>query len=453
MSNRAPWPRKTVFFIDPIEASSYPVTETGYALLYRSWLRSTQGEGTVYAVYPDTELRSTISQGRPVWTVDAHLVEHFSASPYEHFRSQRQSYDAAADVGSARCHHEAAAQPLALADADVIVFRQESGPEDQRTRLLRALEAVEDDVLVYLSPRLALDPESSSKVLPTLIAPDCVPASFATTACAGTPTAKVEAALRFVREALGSPDTFIAKPTNADNGVGITCCGQSPIATRTRRDPRATLTELMAKHGDFIVQEYLPSVRAPRGISSAALRDVPVDRRDFGEIRFLLIDGVIPRTPDGQRIQVARRVPTDASLVADSGISYATTLSVRECEFLEHVGREYVKRGIHFGGGDLIRTPDPARPFLFTDAARSVCGHAVVTGALNGAPYLIVDQVLDSIERRLVRRQLESGERSRPAAPRMPPRKSEALGSLDTSVQRCGPSEHHRPRESARRDQ
>jgi hypothetical protein len=88
-------------------------------------------------------------------------------------------------------------------------------------------------------------------------------------------------------------------------------------------------------------------------------------------------------------------------LVADSGISYATKLSSRELEFLAQLGPLYRSWGIYFGGGDLIRTPDPDRPFVFTDAARSVCGHAVVTGALNNEPYLIIDQILDSIDRHL----------------------------------------------------
>jgi hypothetical protein len=94
-------------------------------------------------------------------------------------------------------------------------------------------------------------------------------------------------------------------------------------------------------------------------------------------------------------------VPSATSLIADSGISYPTTLSPAEYGFLERLGPVYRRMGIYFGGGDLIRTADPARPFVFTDAARSVCGHAVVTGALNGDPYLIVDQILDSIDRHI----------------------------------------------------
>jgi hypothetical protein len=111
-----------------------------------------------------------------------------------------------------------------------------------------------------------------------------------------------------------------------------------------------------------------------------------------------LIDGELPRLPDGELCRVARRVPNDDSLIADSGVSYPTTLSAAEIAFLTRVGALYRQWGINFGGGDLIRTPDPARPFVFTDAAQSVCGHAVVTGALNGEPYLIVDRILDSID-------------------------------------------------------
>ena len=407
MANRNPRHRRTVFFIDPIEASSYPVTETGYALLYRAWVRAQEDGGTVYTVYPDTRVEATTVRGRPTWTVDAHRVEHFSRSPYEHFRSQRDHYDAASDVGSERCHRESAAEPMPLTDADVIIFRQESGAFDDRARLLTTLQTVEDDVLVHLSPRLALDPAFGSKVLPAQIAPDRVPASFDTRGTTEGIEGKIDAALRFVDRTLGAPDTFIAKPARGDNGVGITACGRSPIAGRADVEPRPALEGLLRAHGDLIVQAYVPSVRAPSDVDP---RHAPRDRRDFGEIRFLLIDGTIPRTRDGRRIDVARRVPTETSLVADSGISYPTSLSSEECDFLAHVGREYLRRGISFGGGDLIRTPDPDRPFFFTDAARSVCGHAVVTGALNGEPYLIVDQVLDSIERQVIRRRVEAFE-------------------------------------------
>ena len=149
------------------------------------------------------------------------------------------------------------------------------------------------------------------------------------------------------------------------------------------------------------MQEYLPSVRRPSDLRNTPLDQVPLDRRDFGEIRFVVVDGRVPRTADDTPILVARRVPSDDSIVADSGISHPTALSAEELAFVEKLGRRYVELGIHFGGGDLIRTADPERPFLFTDAAQSVCGHAVVTGALNGDPYLIIDRVLHSIDRRI----------------------------------------------------
>jgi len=50
MSPRA---HRLLFFIDPIESSSYPVTETGYALLYRAFLRARASGGEVYVAYPD----------------------------------------------------------------------------------------------------------------------------------------------------------------------------------------------------------------------------------------------------------------------------------------------------------------------------------------------------------------------------------------------------------------
>ena len=400
--------RKTLFFIDPIEASSYPVTETGYGMLYRAWARAEQDGGEVYAVYPNAELHSLSGRGSPGYAVDAHRIEYFAASPYEHFKSQRRSYDAGSDVGSQPCHRQSSARAIELTDADVIVFRQETGPVSMRRQMLKALAAIEDRVLVYLSPTLALDPRYSSKVLPAQIAPERVPLSFETQAVKGDIAAKVEQAMRFVQGELRAPPTFIAKPIFGDNGIGITACGRSPIEGGRDVDAHGAVTHLLQTHGDLIIQEYIPSIRAPADIAAGDLHQVSEDRRDFGEIRFLLIDGTIPRTRDGRRIQVARRVPTASSLVADSGISYGTTLSREECDFLAQVGREYLRRNIYFGGGDLIRTPHPNRPFVFTDAARSVCGHAVVTGALNGEPYLIVDQVLDSIERQLIRRTASS---------------------------------------------
>ena len=123
---------------------------------------------------------------------------------------------------------------------------------------------------------------------------------------------------------------------------------------------------------DLVVQEYVPSVRSPLP-RDAALADVPRDRRDFGEVRFLLIDGEVPRDAAGEPYLVARRVPREGSLVADSSISHPTSLSAAELAFLRRLGPVYKRLGIHFGGGDLIRTPDPARPFVFTDAARSPC--------------------------------------------------------------------------------
>jgi hypothetical protein len=201
---------------------------------------------------------------------------------------------------------------------------------------------------------------------------------------------------------LGSPDTVIVKPLATNNGVGIRVLGRDPRGGPIRHaaDDRAVLADMMGAHGELVVQEYVGSVRAPDDLT-VPLAAVPLDRRDFGEVRFLLIDGKLPSSADGRRCVFARRVPVADSLVADSGISHPTTLSAREQAFVEEVGQHYLRWGIYFGGGDLIRTPDPARPFVFTDAARSVCGHAVVTGALNGQPYLIVDQILDSIERRI----------------------------------------------------
>ena len=414
-----PTARRLVFFIDPISASSYPVTETGYALLHRAWARAQADGDVIYVVYPDTWLslpddadhvRSGQRRGP---TVLAHRIEGFDEVPYAFFRSQKESYRADADIGSPCCHREAAATELCLTDVDAIVFRQEVD-SGQRRQLLEALAQVEDQVLVYLSPKLALEPRYGSKVLPHQIAPSAVPKTFDTASVSGE-RRKISAAVSFFRDDLAPSETAIVKPRLGDNGEGITVVGRCPLTGNALEDPQVHLRKLVARYGDVVVQEYVPSVRTPEDLHGTSLQDVSMDRRDFGEIRFILIDGTIPRTRDGRRIVVARRVPTASSLVADSGISYPTTLSEPEHRFLDHVGREYMKRGIFFGGGDLIRTPNPERPFVFTDAARSVCGHAVVTGALNGEPYLIVDLVLDSIERHLIQRDT-TGSYSRAAA-------------------------------------
>ena len=396
--------RRVVFFIDPIELSSYPVTETGYALLYRAWLRAVQDGDSVFVVYPNTRLSyqktALMPEGTPV--VLAHRIEKFDAEPYEHFLKQTSNYDAHAHVGSNRCHREAPASELYLDRVDVVVFRQEID-QGQREMLLRALLTVEHRVLVYLSPSLALDSRLSSKALPGRLAPRVVPKTF-DTCSVYNPDTKAAAAISFIETELAQPETVIVKPRNGDNGLGITVLGRCPLTSeRLTEDWLGEIEAAITRFGDIVVQEYVSSVRRPDDLRDTLLKDVPHERNDFGEIRFILIDGTIPRTRDGRRIAVARRVPTDNSLVADSGISYATRLSEAEEDFLAELGHEYLKLGIFFGGGDLIRTPDPHRPFLFTDAARSVCGHAVVTGALNGEPYLIVDQVLDSIERHTVR--------------------------------------------------
>lgn len=387
--------KRWVFFIDHIEDSSYPVTETGYAMLYRAWRRARASGGKVYVVYPETSL--AWDAGTPI--VSAHPVLGFSSVPYRHYRSQQDRYDASADVGSSPCHAEGAAIPFRLSEADVVVFRQESGP--RRTALLVALGEVESRVPIYLSPRLALSKDFGSKVLPARIAPDRVPHSWTTTSTPGSTSAKVAGALAFFHRVLGDPDTAIVKPAHGDNGIGITTLGRSPLTGEADQDPALVLSEMIDIYEDVIVQEYLPSVRAPEKLTLHAGADLPPERRDFGELRFILIDGQVPRDALGRPIRFARRVPTGESLLADSGISHPTTLSEEELSFLEEVGEAYRRWGIHFGGGDLIRTPDPARPFVFTDAAQSVCGHAVVTGALNGDAYLIVDKVLDSIESRV----------------------------------------------------
>lgn len=392
---------KLLFLIDRIEDSSYPVTETGYALMYRAWMRALSGSGEIYVAYPDSPWTLS-NQGELI--ISAHRVVSFSAAPYAFYRSQREAYAADTDVGSERCHVEHEARPLLANACDAVIWRQETGAPEASRALLQALTRVERDTLVYLSPWLALDPRFASKVLPRRVDARLTPRTYLTTDEPNTlGDAKAEAARAFVFEDLGAPETVIAKPVYGNNGVGIHVLGRHPIsgATHLALDDLDSYNKLLAQYGELVIQEYIPSVRSPFGQDPAVLADVPRERCDFGEIRFLLIDGEVPRDHEGKPCLVARRVPSDTSLVADSGISHATQLSAAELTFLEALGPLYRSWGIFFGGGDLIRTPDPERPFVFTDAARSVCGHAVVTGALNGEPYLIVDQVLDSIDRHM----------------------------------------------------
>ena len=422
-------PRRYVFFIDRIEDSSYPVSETGYALVHRAWLRAQADGGEVYVVYPDAELhaRSVRGRGQGELRVRAQRIESFHTTPYQHYRSQREAYRPQEHVGSRRCHREAPPRELLLRTADAVIWRQETGTPERMRETLQLLETIEPQTELYLSPRLALDPRFGSKLLPSLIDPRFIPRSFYTHSLShATPDDKAVAALAFVRDALGDPETAVVKPLDTNNGIGITLLGHDPrsaglgrlakygMGKRAKHD-RYTLSRMLEQFGDLVVQEYIPSIRAPFDPQLTPLASVPVDRRDFGEVRFLVIDGELPVTRSGAPCLFARRVPAPDSLVADSGVSHGTELSTREQAFVRHVGQQYLRWGIYFGGGDLIRTPDPERPFVFTDAARSVCGHAVVTGALNGEPYMIVDQILDSIERRVLER---AGARlaTRPAA-------------------------------------
>ena len=405
-------PRRYVFFIDRIEDSSYPVTETGYALVHRAWLRAQADGGEVFVVYPDAELhaRSVRGRGQGELRVRAQRVESFQTAPYQHYRSQRDGYRAQEHVGSRRCHRESAARELLLRTADAVIWRQETGTPERTRETLQRLQTIEEETVLYLSPRLALDPQFGSKLLPSVIDPRFVPHTFYThdVSDAGLEE-KADLALAFVRQTLGDPETAVVKPLDTNNGVGITLLGRDPRSAKNghskrAKDDRHVLGRMLARYGDLVVQEYVPSIRAPFDPNVIPLASVPPDRRDFGEVRFLLIDGELPVTRSGAPCSFARRVPAAESLVADSGVSYGTELSTREQAFVKYVGQQYLRWGIYFGGGDLIRTPDPERPFVFTDAARSVCGHAVVTGALNGDPYLIVDQILDSIERRVIER-------------------------------------------------
>ncbi|MBX2812578.1 MAG: hypothetical protein KTR25_12240 [Myxococcales bacterium] len=407
MSNRI-----LLVFLDPIEACSYPVTESGYALLHRLWHRCGRTQDTIYVAYPHDHI--TMHSGHLV--IKARPLIDFSPSPYHYYQEQRSEYDSHRDLGSQACHVEGAPVDLLLSQVNAILWRQELGdPYLQREKLM-AIASLRESTLLFLDPALLLSPEFSSKALPNLLAPQCVPVSFCTRTVDGSIADKAEAALDFVQHRLGDPQTTILKPFSGDNGLGITFLGQDP---RHVLDPPLksfskirVITELLQQHQDIIVQEYIPSIRAPaNGIATPT---------QFGEVRFLLIDGQIPTRNDGKPLIFAHRSPTPNSLMADSGISQPTYLTSQEMLFLEDIGKSYRQMGIHFGGGDLIRTPDPERPFVFTDAARAVCGHLVVTGALNNQPYLIVDQVLDCFERCFSRHQSHQSVRMQPTTPAQP---------------------------------
>jgi len=298
--------------------------------------------------------------------------------------------------------------------------------------LLRALRAVEPDTLVYPSVRLALDPRFASKVIPDGVERRFRPQSFSTGWCPAEASARERAvaAVQFVHESLQTSSTVIAKRLHAHEDDEVHVMGYHPISRRRecKIDDLSAWTSLIQQYGDMVVQEYVPSVRAPDHEPGFVLSKVPHYRRDFGEVRFLLIDGQVPRDEAGFPYLVARSVPTGDSLRADSGVSYPTSLSAAELAFLATLGPLYRRWGIHFGGGDLIRTGDAERPLVFVDAARSVCGHAVVMGALNGEPYAIVDQVLDSVSRQV---EVHRNERSLAPASTNVSRSAESL-STDT---------------------
>ena len=381
---------KIVLFLDPIECCSYPVTETGYGLLYRLWQRAKQAE--IWLVYPESTIKKESHSNQ--LSVTAHRLLGFDAEPYRYYAEQKTTYDCNRDLGSCPCHRQTTGtQTISLNDSDIIVWRQEQAVQTQN---LEKLILLEDDVLLFHNPRLLLESQYSSKNIPRLINSAYCPVTYHTTDEINQ-TQKIHSALAFIDQNLSQCETIVVKPIFGDNGHGITLLGYNPVTQEfiAREDYGDLLAKFFSKHGDFVVQEYISTVRLPKTYNSPA--DTTPNDLGFGEVRFILINGQLPKNPDGTPIVFARRTPTPDSFVADSGISYPTYLTKQETLFLEEVGQYYKEHQIHFGGGDLIRTNDPKRPFVFTDAARAVCGHAIVTGGLNKAPYLIIDQVIDCL--------------------------------------------------------
>lgn len=102
---------RSLFLIDRIEESSYPVTETGYALTYRAFLRAAASGGEVYVAYPDsTWMQAPNGSVR----MQGHRVLSFADAPYSYYQSQRAAYRAGAHVGSRACHEQAPATTLRL---------------------------------------------------------------------------------------------------------------------------------------------------------------------------------------------------------------------------------------------------------------------------------------------------------------------------------------------------
>ena len=48
-------PPNLLFFIHRIYHSSYPLTETGYSLLYRALMPSLSDDSEIYVTYPDSD--------------------------------------------------------------------------------------------------------------------------------------------------------------------------------------------------------------------------------------------------------------------------------------------------------------------------------------------------------------------------------------------------------------
>lgn len=381
--------RTLLVFIDPIQESSYPVTESGYALVHRLWMNVQHQGDSLFIAYPNAE----ISEANGEIRCEAHRLIDFSRNPYEFYRCQTSDFCPNRDVGSSACHKETPSISLPLHQVDAIIWRQETGSDHERKWKLSCLQNLPHQPLLFLDPKLLLDPNYSSKVLPNQLAPEYCPRSLQTDGYV-SPTEKIQAIHHFIHTELNEPETIMVKPLHGDNGIGIHVLGLDPRQQppSTPLDTSATyqplLAHLLETHQDLVIQEYIPSIRKVPGLLE----------HQYGEVRFLLINGRIPTRPDGQPFRFARRTPAPHCLKADSGVSEATLLTEAELKFLDKLGDQYVQLGILYGGGDLIRTPDPKRPFLFTDAARAVCGHLVVTGALNQNPYLVIDQVLATFE-------------------------------------------------------
>ncbi len=384
---------QVLFFIDAIEQARWPKTETGYGLLYTAWSMAQQSLGRNVSTRIFMAQQGDCLLGHRVQCL---MIRMFTQVPYDYFSDENH-------IGSC-CHTVATSVVMDIRTFDVIVWRREKSMQGSGVHLmLEKLAQIEkkNPNIVFLNSPTSILTSKNSKEIPKDIGTMHYPLSFETVQIVGSAMQKVDASLDFVKERLQQPKTFVVKPHQGDNGKGVTLFGDYPVGARDfpvidAKKYVEHLLYMLDQYGNLIIQEYLPSLRFPQALKHLHPAEAAWKHQTYGEVRFLLLNGELLKDNKGQCLSIALRCPNDKSYLSDSGTSYRTNLTEQEQYFLEHyVGPYYKSNKILLGGGDLIRTADPVRPFLFTDAAQAICGHVVVTGALNGNPYLITQIIME----------------------------------------------------------